>query len=263
MGTTIVTRIKTDYMKKTLFQLASTTMLFVSVIAFYGCKDYKKLAAEFEANLPDSLVFLMAYDNPEEDMHLVYYKNIDNEGYECTHELYKYNLATSSVDTIRFNNMIDDSESCGLRILCDTKHIVVLEQISGGDYFELFAYNPKNDKLKKFGQGTAIEMPNDSILSCVETEEDSRYIVTTHTTYDYKGKRINSKTEREIKPEEIYVWQCKWCDKIVNSSQKPGDAPGSCIKSKRTTIGGILYSDYLLHEYDGNRHKWINIGRAR
>ena len=106
-------------MKKTLFQLASTTMLFVSVIAFYGCKDYKKLAAEFEANLPDSLVFLMAYDNPEEDMHLVYYKNIDNEGYECIHELYKYDLATSSVDTIRFNNMIDDSESCGLRILCE------------------------------------------------------------------------------------------------------------------------------------------------
>ena len=82
METIIVKQIKTDYMKKTLFQLASTTVLFVSVIAFYSCKDYKKLAAEFEANLPDSLVFLMAYDNPEEDMHLVYYKNIDNEGYE-------------------------------------------------------------------------------------------------------------------------------------------------------------------------------------
>ena len=124
MGTTIVTRIKTDYMKKTLFQLASTIILSVSVVTLYGCKDYKKLAAEFEANLPDSLVFLMAYDNPEDDMHLVYYKNIDNEGYECTHELYKHNLATSSVDTIRFNNMIDDSDSCELRILCDTKHIL-------------------------------------------------------------------------------------------------------------------------------------------
>ena len=80
--------------------------------------------------------------------------------------------------------------------------------------------------------------------------------------YDYKGKWIKSKTDREIKPEEIYVWQCKWCDKIVNSSQKPGDAPGSCIASKRTTIAGILDADYMLHEYDGNRHKWINIGRA-
>ena len=101
MGTTIVTRIKTDYMKKTLFHLASTIILSVSVVTLYGCKDYKKLAAEFQANLPDSLVFLMAYDNPEEDMHLVYYKNIDNEGYERIHELYKYNLATSSVDTIK------------------------------------------------------------------------------------------------------------------------------------------------------------------
>ena len=53
MGTIIVTRIITDYMKKTLFQLASTTMLFISVIASYGCKNYNKLAAEFEANLPD------------------------------------------------------------------------------------------------------------------------------------------------------------------------------------------------------------------
>ena len=96
MGTIIVTRIITDYMKKTLFQLASTTMLFISVIASYGCKDYNKLAAEFEANLPDSLVVLMTYDNPKEDMHLVYYKNIDNEGYECIHELYKYDLVTSS-----------------------------------------------------------------------------------------------------------------------------------------------------------------------
>ena len=106
-------------------------------------------------------------------------------------------------------------------------------------------------------------MPNDSVLSCVETEEDSRYIVTTHTTYDYKGKRIKSQTDREIKPEEIYVWQCKWCDKIVNSSQKPGDAPGSCIASKRTSIGDILDADYTLHKYNGSRHKWINIGRAK
>ena len=74
----IVKRIKNNYLKKTFYPLASTLMLFVSVIAFYGCKDYKKLADEFEANLPDSLVFLMTYDNPEEDMHLVYYKNIDN-----------------------------------------------------------------------------------------------------------------------------------------------------------------------------------------
>ena len=80
--------------------------------------------------------------------------------------------------------------------------------------------------------------------------------------YDYKGKRIKTKTDREIKPEEIYVWQCKWCDKIVNSSQEPGDAPGSCIASKRTTIGEILDADYMLHEYNGNRHKWIKIGRA-
>ena len=69
-------------MKKTLFQLASTMILFVSVVTLYGCQDYKKLGAEFQANLLDSLVFLMAYDNPEEDMHLVYYKNNDNEGYE-------------------------------------------------------------------------------------------------------------------------------------------------------------------------------------
>ena len=250
-------------MKKTLFQLASTIILFVSVIAFYGCKDYKKLAAEFQANLPDSLVFLMAYDNPEEDMHLVYYKNIDSEGYERIHELYKYNLATSSVDTIKLNNMIDNSESCNLRILCDTKHIVVLEQILSGDYFELFAYNPQNDKLKKFGQGTAIEMPNDSVITCIETEEDSRYIVTTHTLYDFKGKRIKSKTDREIKPEEIYVWQCKWCDKIVNSSQKPGDAPGSCIASERTALNDLFDTGYQLHKLNGNRHNWINIGRAR
>ena len=250
-------------MKKTFFTQAITMILLFSVVVFYGCKDYKKLAAEFEANLPDSLVFLMTYDNPEEDMHLVFYKNIDNEGYECIHELYKYDLATSSVDTIRFNNMIDDSESCDLRILCDTKHIVVLEQILGGDYFELFAYNPKNDKLKKFGQGTAIEMPNDSVLSCIETEEDSRYIVTTNTLYDYKGKRIKSKTDREIKPEEIYVWQCKWCDKIVNSSQKPGDAQGSCIASERTSLNDLFDTGYQLHKLNGNRHKWINIGRAR
>ena len=52
----------TDYMKKTLFQLASTMILFVSVVTLYGCKDYKKLAAEFQANLPVSLVFLMSYD---------------------------------------------------------------------------------------------------------------------------------------------------------------------------------------------------------
>ena len=164
-----------------LFTQASTMILFISVVVFYGCKDYNKLAAEFQTSLPDSLVFLMAYDNPEEDMHLVFYKNIDNEGYEFKHEFYKYDLATSSVDTIRINNMIDNSEACDLRILCDTKNIAVLEQVLGGDYFVLFAYNPKTDKLRKFGQGTAIDMPNDSVLSCVETEEDSRYIVTTQT----------------------------------------------------------------------------------
>ena len=54
--------------------------------------------------------------------------------------------------------------------------------------------------------GTAIEMPNDSVLSCVETEEDSRYIVTTHTLYDYKGKRIKSKTDREIITKGIPVF---------------------------------------------------------
>lgn len=43
--------------------------------------------------------------------------------------------------------------------------------------------------------------------------------------YDYKGKRIKSKTDREIKQEEIYVWQCKWCDKIVNSSPKTRRSP--------------------------------------
>ena len=250
-------------MKKTLLTPAITMILFISVVVFYGCKDYNKLAAEFENNLPDSLVFLMAYDNPEEDLHLVFYKNIDNDGYEFKHEFYKYDLETSSVDTIRINNMIDDSESCDLRILCDTKNIVVLEQILGGDYFVLFAYNPKNDKLKKFGQGTAIEMPNDSILSCVETEEDARFIVTTQTLYDYKGKRLKSKVDREIKPEEIYVWQCKWCDKIINSSQKPGDAPGSCIASERTTIDDIFDTGYQLHKLRGNRHEWINIGRSR
>ena len=51
-------------------------------------------------------------------------------------------------DTIRLNNMIDDSESCNLRILCNTKHIVVLEQLLGGDYFELFAYNLKTTNLR-------------------------------------------------------------------------------------------------------------------
>ena len=43
-------------------------ILFISVVVFYGCKDYNKLAAEFQTSLPDSLAFLMAYDNPEEDM---------------------------------------------------------------------------------------------------------------------------------------------------------------------------------------------------
>ena len=250
-------------MKKTLFRQASTMILLISVIVLYGCKDYNKLATEFQNSLPDSLVFLMTYDNPDEDIHLVFYKNIDNEGYEFKHEFYKYDLATSLVDTIRFNNMIDNSESCDLRILCDSKNIAVLEQVMGGNYFELFAYNPKTDKLRKFGQGTAIEMPNDSVLSCVETEEDSRYIVTTQTLYDYKGKRLKSKVDREIKPEEIYVWQCKWCDKIVNSSQKPGDAPGSCIASERTTLDGIFDSDYQLHKLRGNRHEWIQVGRSR
>ena len=55
-------------MKKALFTQASTMILFISVVVVYGCKDYNKLAAEFQTSLPDSLVFLMAYDNPEEDM---------------------------------------------------------------------------------------------------------------------------------------------------------------------------------------------------
>ena len=80
---------------------------------------------------------------------------------------------------------------------------------------------------------------------------------------DYKGKWIKSKTDREIKPEEIYVWQCKWCDKIVNSSQKPGDAPGSCIASERTSLNDLFDTGYQLHKLNGNRHNWINIGRAR
>ena len=55
-------------MKNALFPKASLMILFISVVLFYGCKDYNKLAAEFQNSLPDSLVFLMAYDNPEEDM---------------------------------------------------------------------------------------------------------------------------------------------------------------------------------------------------
>ena len=250
-------------MKKNLLPKIDSIILFISVIALCGCKDYKKLATEFETNLPDSLTLLLTYDNSDADMHFVYYKNHDDNGYEIRDEFYKYNLKTSSVDTIRIHNMIDESESFGLKILCDTKNIVVLEQVLDGDYFEIFTYNPKTDKLKKFGQGTAIEMPNDSLISVIETEEDSRFIVTTHTLYDYKGKRINSKVEKEIKPEEIYVWQCKWCDKIVNSSQKPCDAPGSCFASERTTIGDILDTGYQLHKLRGNRHEWINIGRSR
>ena len=33
--------------------------------------------------------------------------------------------------------------------------------------------------------------------------------------------------------------------------------------TKETIIGDILDADYMLHKYDGSRHKWINIGRAR
>lgn len=47
-------------------------ILFISVITLCGCKDYKKLATEFETNLPDSLTLLLTYDNSDADMHFVY-----------------------------------------------------------------------------------------------------------------------------------------------------------------------------------------------
>ena len=54
--------------------LFSILVLLLGTVFVSSCKDYKKLASQFEANLSDSLEILMVYDNDEEDLHLVFYK---------------------------------------------------------------------------------------------------------------------------------------------------------------------------------------------
>ena len=128
---------------------------------FFSCKDYKKLASQFETNLPDSLEVLMVYDNNEENLHFVFYKNQNEDGYAVKDEFYKYNLETSTIDTIKIKNIVDnESESFELKILCDNKNIAIYEQVMDGEYFEIFTYNPITDKLKKFAKGDIFEMPD-------------------------------------------------------------------------------------------------------
>lgn len=248
-------------MNTVLFKHSSFYAFLLCVISFSSCKDYNKLASQFENNLPDSLEILMEYNNEDENMHFVFYKAQDEEGYAMEDQFYKYNLDSETVDTVKIENMVDDCESFGLKILCDNKNIVVFEQVMDGDYYELFAYNPATSKLKKFAKGDIFEMPNDSTLSCVECIDDDRYITKNYVTYTFDGKKIDSKVERELKPEEIFVWQCKFCDKIINSSGMPGDAAGRCIAAQATSIDQVF--DNFVHKVNGNKHEWINIGRAR
>ena len=241
--------------------LFSILVLLLGTVFVSSCKDYKKLASQFEANLSDSLEILMVYDNDEEDLHLVFYKAQDEEGYVMEDYFYKYNLDTEKVDTVKIENKVDESESFGLKILSDKKNIVIFEQVLDGDYYELFAYNPVTSKFKKFANGDIFEMPNDSTLSCVECIDDDIYITKNYATYTFDGKKIDSKVEKELKLEEIFVWQCKYCDKVINSSGKPGNAAGHCYASQAKSIEQVF--DNFVHEVNGNQHEWVNIGRAQ